>query len=465
MFNLLILATISAFISSIWIYYFKLINALTVSKLKYVIPAALGSIILIFLVKYLFVILDNFHWETNGQFFNDLLYYVIKVGLVEELIKLLPAVVLLYFFRKKLVNPIDYLLLVTTSAMGFAGIENFLYFQAFGSEIIKYRALLSTLGHFSDSIIAMYGIVLVVFHNKNKLLILTFILIAAIIHGLFDFLLSASESKLLNLLSSTLIFLLSISAVASIINNALNNHTQFDYSQQPDNNKIAKVILLNYAVVLILNYIIVTANEGALKGLYFLISGFYFFLFVIFICAVRLSRLKLVKNRWQPIKIELPFTLKSDDGTFASSENNLNNTVTIFHYWEIKGDAYNEFQITQYYHQICVLNPTHPDDSEIGWERKIYVEDKVFLKNFETLLLVKLFENEFSDAFQYYFLKPKKKGTTEIADKYPIVSVLELNDHEKFSTLNNLQLSDFSFVEWAYIKPVPNNVENQLDDI
>ena len=149
-------------IAWVWIDYFRIIDIFEKDKLIYFIISFLlggSSVLIVFGLNELF--LDEVPLYLNGQFLNDLLYSVLKIGAVEEFAKLVPFLVTLPLFRKQINEPIDYLALICASALGFSAVENVLYFNLAGPEIISARAILSSIGHMFDSSLIAYGIILV----------------------------------------------------------------------------------------------------------------------------------------------------------------------------------------------------------------------------------------------------------------------------------------------------------------
>ena len=93
--------------------------------------------------------------ESWDEFFNDFIYCILGIGAIEELMKIIPLF-LVMFFSKQLKEPIDYVVFASISALGFAFIENLIYFDEAGLKTIQGRSLSSTVTHmFNSSLIAL----------------------------------------------------------------------------------------------------------------------------------------------------------------------------------------------------------------------------------------------------------------------------------------------------------------------
>ncbi len=127
---------------------------------------------------------------------NKYLYYILIVGLSEEIVKFL-AVRLTVFRSRELDEPIDGIVYSTAAALGFATVENMLYMMTMGWKVIFVRAVFSTLGHIVFA--ALWGYPL--YKSKitgRKRYVVFGLLIAALMHGLYNiFIISAQLYGLL----------------------------------------------------------------------------------------------------------------------------------------------------------------------------------------------------------------------------------------------------------------------------
>jgi hypothetical protein len=144
--------------------------------------------------------------------------------------------------------------------------------------------------------------------------------------------------------------------------------------------------------------------------------------------------MKLIKGRWNPIKLEFPF----------------------YYYppfsFTIKGDGYNEIVINKFFNEIVTVNPLSYRNTYLDNEHQGYLEVKKFLKNDETYYLTKIYDLQDHTNFNYYFIKPKTKGSKLVDKEYPICALLKVNI-EDVETYKDFYFNDFEFLEWVFITP------------
>lgn len=116
---------------------------------------------------------------------------VFVVGFGEEGVKLLAAY--LVAFRHRAFNePADGIIYAATASLGFASLENVLYTLAFGLEIAPVRAVVTTLAHASFGGVAGLHLGLSLREPERRLaLVAQGLALAALLHGLYDYLIIA----------------------------------------------------------------------------------------------------------------------------------------------------------------------------------------------------------------------------------------------------------------------------------
>lgn len=117
-----------------------------------------------------------------------LAYFVLAVGLVEEGAKLLAARLTVYYHRA-FRDSLDGLVLSGCIALGFATTENVVYVERFGESVLLGRAILSTFGHVLMS--SFWGLAL-----GRRRGLLAALGVAALVHGLYDWLLVMGQPLL-----------------------------------------------------------------------------------------------------------------------------------------------------------------------------------------------------------------------------------------------------------------------------
>ncbi|MCE3295764.1 MAG: hypothetical protein K0R65_1478 [Crocinitomicaceae bacterium] len=434
---------ISLFIAWIWVDYYRLIDIYERDKLRYVIPTfVLGgaSVLIVLGAHELFI--NDLGFDFNADPLNDFLMSTFQIGLLEEIAKTIPFLLVLGFFRKQFNEPVDFLFYISVSALGFSAVENVMYFYMKGPEIINGRAILASVGHMFDTSLVAYGIILYRYKKQNIAVVFLFLLLAALSHGIYDFWLLYKGAESYGWIITILYFLLTISIYATILNNCLNNSSFFTYKRVVDSHKVSGRLLLYYGIVFAAQFVFVAFKyniENAVRGL---LGSFWITGFIVVVTVVRLSRFKLIRERWHKIRFELPFYFGYDaDYGSARSRRSL----------RVKGESFNEVHITAFYEEYFDLVPVSRRATYLGMVKTSYIERKLFLKNDESYFVTRIYHDEARTNHDTYLLKPKKTSQTMIADKYPIVAILRANDLFDFE--NPAHDSKFNFVEWAYIKP------------
>ncbi|AQQ70664.1 Protease PrsW [Limihaloglobus sulfuriphilus] len=160
---------------------------------------------------------------------RDLIYCIFGVGLIEESMKLLPFLIILKI-SGQINKPIDYIIYASISALGFAFMENLNYFKSPGLSIVSVRTLSAVVLHMSLTSFAVYGLVYAKYikNNKHKIAWLGGTWAAAVvIHGLYDFWLSAEWINDVFKLTSIIILIMAAREFGLIINKSLYMGRQF----------------------------------------------------------------------------------------------------------------------------------------------------------------------------------------------------------------------------------------------
>ncbi len=244
------------------------------------------------------------HFWTNGNIGNDFLFSFLGIGLIEELVKLIPFLILLHF-TNIIKKPVDYLLIASAAGLGFAFFENLLYISQYGLEVIHSRALTASVSHMASSAIAAYGFVLVKFRHPKKFWIIPlFFLFAAFAHGFYDFWLL--NDKVHSLAIVTLFFFLSEMLVyVSFLNNALNQslgEKTKPGSFELNTSRLASFIAGALVLVFAIEYTGTCFVYGTAIGNKTLLNAFLSGGYLIFFLSVRLSNISIVPEQWMKIE-------------------------------------------------------------------------------------------------------------------------------------------------------------------
>lgn len=289
----------SLLIIVVWTYYLKRVNIYQHKNWLPLIFTILLSAVFVLPVWLLYDIYKyGFGFDQNGKLMNDFLYCVFGIGVIEEFVKLVPFLLVLRF-TKAIKEPIDYIMYASLSALGFAFVENCLYFDSGSLNIIHSRALTASVAHMIFSSIIGYGLVLAKFrYKKNQFLIgLLSFFIAAFAHGFYDFWIFHHASFI------TFLFLLTgILVYASITNNALNHSMTSADNLNLNTARLSSDLAAGLIGVFLFEYIAMVFIYGPSIGnrefISSTLSGGYLILF----CSVRLSNIDIIPNVWAPIQ-------------------------------------------------------------------------------------------------------------------------------------------------------------------
>lgn len=405
-------------IGIIWLIYLRKIDVFE--------PEKWGFVILTFVLGILFsygtFIISDINqfvigFTQNGEIFNDFLYCFIGIGLVEEIMKLIPFLLILKF-TNEVDEPIDYIIYPSISALGFAFAENILYFHGLGLDIIHGRALISVVAHMICSSIIGYGLYFGIgsLNLKHWQKIIIFLLIAAFLHGFFDFWLINNKVNSFSIISLLLI-IYGLTLWNSLINNTLN----FSIPDNSTKNKLEQSNLQDYLIyglsaVLIFEYTIVSMNYGVKVGNSSLLNAAYMGTYLIAFISTSLSKFNLRKNHKEKL---------------------LNNLSS--------------FELDNIVEENIILRPTLRDKHNI-FPLSGKIIERVIINKENDWYKVKLdnpIEN-FNVCKDYIFIKSRREGYM-IRKKAGIEVGIYLIKFEYASNKEKYLKEDLLLVEWAYI--------------
>ena len=290
----------------IYLFYFRYIDIYEHEPWKYILFTFFAGIVFadFGLVFYDFtaVIVG---WQLNDGIINDFLYSILVIGGIEELVKIIPLILLLRF--TKIVNePVDYIVYGGVAALGFAFSENIMYFDRLGASVILGRALTAVVLHTSLTGIVAYGFVLRDY-RKKELAPLKMYFIAMLFHGLYDFFLINPHAHSLMLLSYFILFA-SISTFNHIISNTLSNSPYYNKSIHIEVRKIQFLLIGGIAGIFIIQFILLNITESFASAKDSIISSLIATGLLLPALVVGFGSIDLHPKRWKSIR--LPFILK-----------------------------------------------------------------------------------------------------------------------------------------------------------
>lgn len=296
----------------IWLVYMVGLDIFEKENRIHLLLTLIGGMIFSLLTFYISDFLKYIlHFDQGKGSWNLLMFYIFRVGAVEEFVKIIPLLVVLFTAPRVINEPYDYILYAGISALGFSFVENLLYFNGHLGGIIMGRAMTSVPGHIIDSSIVAYGLVLAKYRYKNLspyLMFPAFYMLGAITHGLYDFFLT---KQLLPLFLFEFVFSLSMWII--IINNCLNNSPSFSYKKKlfPENMKMFLAISL--LSILILQYLVVAWESGPSIANHTFNSGIIIGGIIIIYYADRLTSMDLVRGYWAPIPLRSIYEKQEGD--------------------------------------------------------------------------------------------------------------------------------------------------------
>lgn len=250
-------------IACLWIYYLL--------RLDLYEPEKKFNIILCFVMGFLcagLVVFYHFYWRNNvslhkvedGSFLNNLLYYTFAVGAIEELVKFLPFFYFFYIARS-INESFDFILYPSIAALGFACIENVLYFDYSSDKTMLLRALFCCSGHGFYSSIIGYGCMksYLADGSLSFKILLKYFALACFFHGLYDAAISSFDS----LWIGAFFWFGEIGAWLYLINIGLKESKFYTPNKAHDTQHLQNLLFLGFGCILIYEVLVNAYNFGA----------------------------------------------------------------------------------------------------------------------------------------------------------------------------------------------------------
>ena len=294
-------------ISLIWIHYIRKLDIYEEEKWYFITGCFLLGCGTTFLVFPMTDFIHSMGFFLNNRPVNDFLYAVIGIGLVEEIVKMIPVWLLLLFTRA-IDEPYDYILYGSISALGFAFVENVLYID--NSELfgINARALFASVAHMMFTSTACYGLMLAKFRYKKYgfILGLGFLLLAAGAHGFYDFWLINNWASQYTFVT-IVFFLITIHFWFTMKNNAINISNYYRPGIRVDNERLKYFLVTSLLAILMLSVIAVRGLHGPEWARQFFASQILAFGYLIFYIVYSFSQYRVIKGYLAPM--EIPFNV------------------------------------------------------------------------------------------------------------------------------------------------------------
>lgn len=232
--------------------------------------------------------------ESNGQLLHDLFFYIFRVGLLEELTKFLPLL-LMVRWTKEVNEPYDFLKYAMCAAIGFATVENIQYFNHFGAPIIDKRAYISVVGHLAFTCCAAYGYIRQNYLHRGTFLVNFFLYggLGVLLHGLFDFFLSAQLFSTLFFAAFVFLAYNLVILLRNLITNSLNFSPWFSKEKLPLLDQAFAGLFWGLSAVFLFAVFGVWMEKGWDEMVDFVISNIFLSGTLIFFLPSKLSGLRL----------------------------------------------------------------------------------------------------------------------------------------------------------------------------
>ncbi len=294
---------VSFFISFVWFLYLYKLDVFDKEKKRYLLLViVISSIVTLFTeIPYNFIHSLGFRNVANPV--GSFLYSVFGIGLIEETVKLIPLLIMLRF-TKVIDEPYDYILYASCAALGFSFVENTMYLNNFGIEIINARALYATVAHMTFSSMIAYGLFLIKF-KKTKytpvLIFIFFFLLAIFSHGFYDFwVMNKAVVKFKGL--TTLFFLTTVHIWFTMKNNTLNNSNYYKHNTYIKNDYIKIYLIISLLSIFMFSYFYVSVVWNSKEANMFLMRSSITYGYIIFYLIATLSKFNLIKGFTFPFK-------------------------------------------------------------------------------------------------------------------------------------------------------------------
>lgn len=394
------------------------------------------------------------YFSVQNIVLQKFIFYVYNVALLEEFFKFsgffLVVITLLLMAhiskRRSLIEEPKIIIYAALVALGFATVENFIYFYKHGVSLVYMRGMMSTVSHIiTTSIIAGF---LVVGYRKSvgRSILYTFIglLIATTVHGMYNFLISLGSNFFF--IVTLVMFSIEIEVWSRIMNNFLNFSMRINLKKSLDRNTLQKFLLMAFMLAGAIQLIGLVYEEGWQKGILSHLNLLAQELIITVILIVRITRFKIIPRYWQTVWPTLPIAIRR--GKFQRS---FIPTSPRF-FLKIKGDEFNEYPFTSRIDQEVKLGSIPNKDVDFEMELNIKMLEKKFIgpkRDLYYLCEILDFHTihpQFNS--RYVLVRPKTYGK-RFYNHIPIVGLISMKG---FVDLNNISPKDCKFIQWVIMK-------------
>ncbi len=227
-------------------------------------------------------------FDLCGDWKNDLIYCVFGVGIIEETIKILPFLIFLVFTRRNR-DTFDYISCPALAGLGFAFIENLIFFSDQGLTHILPRSFSSVIMHMSLSVMAAHGFYAAKYEKpKNPVAgILFYFFAAVVLHGVYDFFVNLKTLPRYYEILAIFIFLFCMIFFGWSVKTAIKCSKHFDAEKAKKLGGLSLFLILSdsFFIVTVAQYMILGIKFGSSNANAFLTGSavliFYYLLLML----------------------------------------------------------------------------------------------------------------------------------------------------------------------------------------
>jgi RsiW-degrading membrane proteinase PrsW (M82 family) len=282
----------------IWLFFLQSIDMFERENRKYVLLTFGMSVLALAICSLLYeVILHLPGVQLNGEALNDFLYCMFCIGGIEEIVKILPFLIILRF-TKAVNEPIDYLFYAGISALTFSVLEDVMYFNREAITTIYSRAIFTSVSHIADTSFIAYAMVIARYRAK-KHTVLYFIagfLFACLAHGTYDFFLMNETFQ--NWFVPFLILMLQVWWFVHIINNCLNNSPHFNSSVRLNTRNLGIIISGGLFTLIVMVYVHSAWNVSGQYATWNFFYAMIYYGYLLFFFTVCINRIDVFQHEW-----------------------------------------------------------------------------------------------------------------------------------------------------------------------
>lgn len=289
----------AVFVTMVWLAYLLQLHVFTSGSRRFLV-FSFGLGMVMSLVTYALSDFQHFSLglSHSGSWFSELAYHVCAVGLIEEFAKILPLL-LIFKIPGAIKEPYDLILYACTAALGFAFIENGLYYDGQHLHIIHARAMTAVVGHMFQASLIAYALAwrrLRARHLPNWLVFGVGLLVASLWHGIANYFLHQGmrAAYLVQLTAGLYLWTL-------FINNMLNSSPYFDSRQRLSPWRLMAFLMIGLTAVLVFEYFLAAYHFGPFEATAQLQKSAVSGSFLIVLLSFMLSQFRLKEGFWRKI--------------------------------------------------------------------------------------------------------------------------------------------------------------------